>query len=545
MKILDLVNIAFNYTIRNKKTMKSIIGISMVFMIFIIILWIFLSVFLQYPQIADKTPIDNVINIDYADEQTIISGYRDTGGTLGSDSFLYGNKEKNNLLNKYDNHIEEKIVSQYIQIRQNQEIVNINNQEYTNNDYIELYKFIDLDKSDGKIMLSSQKNELGSDGQKLLIGEGFEGNGKGQIIVSEKWLEKFSLKEEDVLNKKIAITLDVDKIHHNLFKYEKNYVLDNDNIVDNEHINENEYTQKYMYEGDNICVLKDFTVKGIIKKGYYDKKFNKEEESEIILSTSSLYDDNGNSYLPIIKDHKICDENYKADVGIATYKTTDYNALANEANEKGMFFPFIVQGSFYSKLNYTSVNTLISNTPITSLEIQMDSYGQAKKLYNKVYMDSKSDENLANKKLVDSVRITNFFDKLLIVLGLSGAVIFIVTMINYYNNLSYIYKNRKKYIGIEKAMGMKKYDIYKIIFLENLIINFLACVIAVIFSVIICYFITLKFNSIFSEFFTLNWYYYLLSCIIVSVLLFLISNLFVMITSIKYSKSSIINLIKG
>lgn len=184
---------------------------------------------------------------------------------------------------------------------------------------------------------------------------------------------------------------------------------------------------------------------------------------------------------------------------VITYSERDIVSLSHTATDKGLIFPFFIDGgyeSIWTRAIRPGERHCLSPEPITSSVLQLKNYSTLKRMYS-FYKKSFGEKLTAGNSLdfvrfpvtpvaYESLTASNEIDKYTIILGVIGITILIATLFNYYNHLSFLSRRRIKFYGVMLTLGAKHKECKFINLMEVLILFGLAICVSTVLSLIIC-----------------------------------------------------------
>lgn len=497
MKIKDKLWLSFNNIKQDRNSILSIIMLIIAFSMLIPIIWMSISFYYEYESKIENNGYNNIMTVDYSRDgiySKSIAKY-----SLMFPFALYDRASALSLIDDNKRDILERINSYMITIKSGKNNVSIDGGLKTSNSRLTL-KFYD----DNTLLFPSNiNNDLAKQSGYGIIksGSGFSDNSRGEIIVSEKWLKDLGYTATDVLNKTVSLSVDVQptKYENSIF-YVYNYILDNDNIANNPHeLSTISNGIKDEFEGGMVEIFKDFTIVGIINNEYFKDEYNTQNDAHIWLTSKSLYTDDGGSYLPSVNYQQLYDGSSTYNGAVITYSERDIVSLSHTATDKGLVFPFFIDGgyeSIWTRAIRPGERHCLSPEPITSSVLQLKNYSTLKRMYS-FYKKSFGEKLTAGNSLdfvrfpvtpvaYESLTASNEIDKYTIILGVIGITILIATLFNYYNHLSFLSRRRIKFYGVMLTLGAKHKECKFINLMEVLILFGLAICVSTVLSLIIC-----------------------------------------------------------
>ena len=361
-----------------------------------------------------------------------------------------------------------------------------------------------------------------------LMGTGFYGDGKKQIIVSEGYLQSvFGLVSPSMIGAKISL--------YYMVNSSKKYIIDdNNNPGDIPDLN-------YQVDIKNhIKFFTDYEIVGILRKELYTLP-SREKESHIWFNYTSLYNDNQVSALPVYSQY--VDE--ESTNSIYTY-SQDIVGLSEETTKDGYLFIPVGLGTEYV------------NGPSPSLEVNI----QCKNYYSTVEVEKEIREVYNEYILSSEIVTTNSIYRHLQMINMTGGyvilalfifagIILFATLLNLYNSINYSVEIRRNYIGVMRAIGAKEKQIPRLYFVEIMIIFMKTFVWVVVFGGILSFIIKLMIDGSFRDFgdilpfyIRLNFDYYFVALIIMLIFEFLIAFIYSQIACRHVAHKPILEILK-
>lgn len=497
MKIKDKLWLSFNNIKQDRNSILSIIMLIVAFTMLIPIICISISFYYEYESKIDNNGYNNIMTLDYSSDGIYSKSIANT--SIRYPFALYDKASALSLIDDNKRDIVERIDNYMITIKSGKNNVSIDGGLKTNNSRLTL-KFYD-DKS--LMFPTNINNDLTKQSGYgvIKLGSGFSDNSRGEIIVSEKWLQDLGYSATDALNKTVSLSVDVQPTkYENSQFYIYNYILDNDNIANNPHELSTVFNGiKDEFEGGTVEIFKDFTIVGIINNEYFSDEYNTQNDAHIWLTSDSLYADDGATYLPKVNYQQLYYGSSAYNGAVITYSDRDIVSLSRTATDKGLIFPFFIDGgyeSIWTRAIRPGERHCLSPEPITSSVLQLKNYNTLKRMYS--FYKKSFGEKLTAKNhqefvffpvtpvALNSLTISNEVDKYTIILGVIGITILIATLFNYYNHLSFLSRRRIKFYGVMLTLGAKHKECKFINLMEVLILFGIAICVSTVLSLIIC-----------------------------------------------------------
>lgn len=299
------------------------------------------------------------------------------------------------------------------------------------------YSIIDAEKSDGffpENLVKHYPKGIFLDG----CDAGFSGDGKGQVVLSERFINTNGISANSVYLKNITIKNN-DKL----------------NIVEGD---ENPVVDGYLCQ--------NYKVVGIIKDDvtalYNENSFM---SSDLFFSSASVYDENGNA---VLKPYYFIYGHYAS--GYKKYYLKYDNWENKEIlNEEYMFIGWYpVSMAFNSHNNETFSTSCVYAESSNYARLNSD----IKKLNNRFseatgYRDEYAQTSMLFESYNKIYNLTNIVSLVLLVVSI---VIGFSALLNMFNTISHSVKTRGQYLTMMRAIGAKDRDIPRLYMTESAII---------------------------------------------------------------------------
>ena len=347
-----------------------------------------------------------------------------------------------------------------------------------------------IDKDVGKSVFLTADKQL-ANGNPLVAGNEFSSSSEKEIMISSNLLSQYNLTVEDVINKNISIS------------YELQYPSEatTSKTADTS-------DSLSMYQEIPITILKNYKIVGVFDSDIYKSEVrlktqreyygeNAKYETYFWITTDSVYNVNDKSYFPeLVK--------IENDQGEHTYTQNKYYYsdspvnLSKNARENDKVFLPLGMG-----VSQNSQNEII---PVYNTLLDFESYGDANNavsVISSLLEDSASgiedpyiSDNYAQATFRNYRMFYNAFTYVCIVLAIFGGVVFFATLLNLYNTIHYSVQSRRNYLGMIRAIGMRGVDVIKMYFVEIFQIFKRSYIWTAIFGGGICFGISVLFNMI-------------------------------------------------
>ena len=366
---------------------------------------------------------------------------------------------------------------------------------------------------------------------------GFTGDGKRQVIISEKYLKWAGLKPEDVYQKEISV----------YFKDASRY--NDENIITGD--------DKHKFSGVlSHHLFQNFKVVGVLKDGEFD---NRDIKGVSFIVTNASYYKNGEAVLaPILeskKEHDYTQYNYyikdiKANEersseyvypGVnyyqdkATVRLDDWSDdTKNGGNNEGIKEAVRVNVYFYQATDYADLEKTIK---FVSPE------------YSKLSTDSRELSGMFGSSVFTEASITNtILTFATLIGGIFGGVVLFAALVNLFNSVKHSVDSRKNYLGVMRAIGAKDATIPKLYFFEVLRIFLKAYIWIAIVGTAICFgiMVALYYVSIYSPLkIVFSWVNIPIVLGVLALLLVIVGLIYSLGCSYSLSKRPITELLEG
>lgn len=345
------------------------------------------------------------------------------------------------------------------------------------NKFNNIIKVSHLDRSGGRFFSTAEAHDLKSD-TILTGGEGFsqpEGLrfGQKQVLISEQFLSLHYpyLDSQSVIGKKFSLKVMTD--------IKNSYMHGEDIRWDNDTVSTNAYTGLEESQYYEYSLIGDFFIAGVVNKDYYGLVSNEHEGHIWIAGSSVYYEDNGStaSLHPKINRAEVYTEFGARTTLVATYISTSISMLEYESVRRGVILPLAGSIEYYPDCElYNFAGALPYRTE--TVQFQAADFTAAAQLskiiseklkpvyltYNTYDFDSmfKNEAYININILYDIASIISN-----IMFAFSGAVL-IITLLGLYYSINYSVASRRGFMGMLRAVGMKRRDLPKLYLFEML-----------------------------------------------------------------------------
>ncbi len=516
MKKLELFSLAKDFTNSSYTYKKIIKSYTFSFVLLIIVFWL---CFVLFGAIISQVNIGKngcVVYIEYSE-----NGYVNIDTPYSA--FLLNSEQTNTIKNKIDN----------------VEILNGTGLSFGGE-----YEIFVQEKSQkimNNLIYFVKNTEL-----QIISGKSFTSN-KKQVCISEDFVALNNWSKEEIIGK----TLKCVSIYSKFKDFMFNQVLDDDNNSDNITLNEIGDYVDYGDEGGRIEIMSDFIIVGV----YSSDSRELVNGADIVCPYETLVDEE-TTYLPVVKNKLILDKNgHYNKMAVLTYSSTNYVELAKKVAEKGMIFPFILGGDFYSKW----CNEINSKSEIVHTEkLLLKDYFAVKKFSNYIFniienygLDNFTTLTIKTTMLSQAFINTNKFDDvftfIIYITTIFGVITYIATLLNCYNVQAYSYRYKRKNMTINMALGMTYKDVRELFLFEFLNVFIKALKYSLIISLIIISISTLLMILLIPTLVSLQFIgwsilYYFVSILITTILCCFFGIMLTLVTSRNFSNFKISNI---
>ena len=290
---------------------------------------------------------------------------------------------------------------------------------------------------------------------------GFTGDGKGQIILSTKFIESIGLTAADVYDKEISI----------YYRDEGNVYMDDDKITDNPLANTSSYNEdRYLF--------KKYKVVGVMSVGgqIYGQT-NDIFKQSMIATDASLYMKDGKTISPTI-NHQEGTEQDNNDKLYATYtmskqelETLSAEYISTGAND----FCLVDIIEEYREDGYGIESFKLNNIEVT--HIQAEDYAGLYNIVNQladrftnIYGTESKQKvmNYTSDVFNTFVMIYTIFNYVFLILLAIGGIILFSAIVNLFNTIMHSVQSRKNYLGVMRAIGATSSTIPKLYLFETM-----------------------------------------------------------------------------
>lgn len=363
---------------------------------------------------------------------------------------------------------------------------------------------LDMEKSGINGQFNPEKIAGRYDGSIYLSGydKGFSDGGKGQVIVSELFLEKLGL-TTGVYENKISLSY-TDGASSGWYQF----YIDNDSSPDN-----NDYDSSMSLAGNtrNVKLFNEYEVVGIIKKKVSEDAQLAASDSPIFnllanpvfLTAASRGSVPGTALEPVINTYADSN-NSRSKVSVATY-TDGFDTLNQEYLGLGATDFTSVSRVFIESNNQGET---YAYTPQETLLVDAESFSQLDKIVNQTATALSSllgdnPRDYVSSSFASSIyymmsMIFTVFSYVILVLAIFGGIVFFAAIVNLYNSIAHSVDSRKHYLGVMRAIGARGSTIAKMYLAESLTIFRRASLWIIIFAGGVCFGLWFLINWLFS-----------------------------------------------
>ena len=393
-------------------------------------------------------------------------------------------------------------------------------------------------------------------GNPLVAGRVFsKKKSKGEIMVSTKFLKDYGLKVSDVVGSTISV-------YNSVKTTRSTYSTSKDEVI-----SPAEYK-----EAVEIPIFLNFKIIGVYNSDLYYRRsprtysisFDFSSETETNLShkdyfwiSSASLGENGNPIAPerVIKEKEASNK--------ITYQTWYYYSdtpsnLANSITGQGYAFLPHGLGAFNRSIFYPSY-TSQEYVEFYNFQFARQAFNKVKDFYRKSVTGENPDDLSVYSYDLDnaSLRLTRYqkfydnFSYICVLLASFGGIIFVATLLNVINTMHFSVESRKGFLGICRAIGMKKSSVRKLFFSQLLIIFLRSYLSTIVFGGAACIAIKYLFDqqvsdAIFAETqmdITLGWWYIPISLVLIVILTTLLSFFISVILVRKVNKTPVLEIL--
>lgn len=484
MKVKDYFRLSkISLKNRKKSTKSTVRGISFGLIMLMPLLFLIIAFYIDLNQKVDKDVAIRVFNISYTSEQSevdyvegMFEDYRDDINSLeGIESTFKYNYYYLANTSDYSDEIKfltsVKIGDSSFKLDYHQ---NNRNPEAYFDDQIGITV---IDANNESLFMNYDYAVLNGE-EPLLYGEEFSENSNKEIMISSDFLLHYNLNPDDIVGNTLSIS----------------YEMKSTELVSSSLSTSNQ-EDFYMYYGMPIGIISDFKIVGVYNSKIYSSparkattKISSTMASEYAdqyfwITSSSLYNASNEAYMP--KYHFIEGEEYNQQF---YYYDKDVVTLSREAKNNNCIFLPLGLGVVTNR--YYEMSVAFSEL------VEFDSYDNANKASKIIdsYLEKSttSTEDIGTSSKYQNETFTNYqmfynvFTYICIVLAIFGGIIFIATLLNLYNTIHYSVQSRKNYIGMMRAIGIKRREVLSLYFVEVLQIFMRSYIWTAIFGGLIC-----------------------------------------------------------
>ncbi|MGM9969330.1 MAG: FtsX-like permease family protein [Anaeroplasma sp.] len=354
--------------------------------------------------------------------------------------------------------------------------IDINSRTITNNLFygsnpnsVDNFKFFDLNKS---IIFDCEADYMKENKYDYcILGEVIKND--NEIMLSSRDLEILGLNASDVIGKSIS---------YKTVLQDSTYAIDNNGDFFSEDNNNS-------LDGKEVYIFKDYIIVGIFNSDIYNVPSReisiKQSENglEFWLSKNALYD-NGSRIVPEYRYKLINDENKK----VYFYETSPLE-YSNDIIANGkVFLPYGLNLGTDSPFFEDSLHEIVL---FKNFSYAYDGY---KTVINIIDAYNNSGITITNSILYSYIDIYPFIVGVTISFDFIGGLILFITILNLLNTFKYSITSKKRFIGIEKALGLDGKKISYIYYCEMLLILLKSAIFSLIISFMLCFAIQLYFE---------------------------------------------------
>ena len=332
--------------------------------------------------------------------------------------------------------------------------------------------------------------------------KGFTGDGKGQVILSEMFLQSIGVSNIEIYGKTFSIQY-TDNPSDSLRVINDSIYIDSDSNPSNDSYGEIESNYRTNTKTSYFCYR--FEVVGIVRKevtDYAKKAFKEYNYSEHIMSNMMFFAQTsavmpaGDALEPIITEYTSTNDDYISKRLLATYSFGE--AAFQTLNEEYMCFGANNFNSFkrYGSDFYPQQTLFLDASNFAQLDSMVGSISsQLSEFFSFDYSDPTF--YLSSNLYSQLSLVYKIFTYLIMFLAIMGGIIFFAAMVNLFNSIVHIVDTGKKYLAVMRAVGAKNGVIPKLYLAESLTLFRRCLVWVVIFAGLICTGIKLALDSAF------------------------------------------------
>lgn len=461
---------------RKKTTRSTVRGISFGLILLLPLLFIVIAFHIDLNKEVDKDASIRVFNIGFSKEikgndnyiSVMLENYSEQVYEIkGVENIIkYNQYSFNNKISFYDDNISGtnykspfEITIGDKKITLDHHLKNVDTENYSENN-VGIYV---VDTSVGNSIFIKADSEVLENKNPLVAGNEFSTNSSKEIMISSAFLSQYNLTSEDVINKNITITYELQDGY--------DITTSKTSITGTDSLN--------YYKTIPVNILKDFKIVGVFDSNIYKSEVRANTQYEYYnefntyetyfwVTNDSLYNVNNNSYLPEYLSVEVDNgDGYFYNKSAYYYSDTPLNLANNAKNNNSVFIP-LGMGAKQNQLNNT--------VPTYSALIEFESYKDANNavgVVNSLYEQGAvgiEDPSITDSYMNDTFNnyrmFYNVFTYVCIVLAIFGGVIFFATLLNLYNTIHYSVQSRRNYLGMIRAIGMKSKEVTKMYFVE-------------------------------------------------------------------------------
>jgi len=339
-------------------------------------------------------------------------------------------------------------------------------------------------------------------------GSGFTGTGKGQVIVSEKFLQMLGITAQQAVNTKFTLNY-TDKPTNSW----SGILIDSSNIPTTDIATVIDHSKGFESNYRDAALCYEYEIVGVIAEAVTDyarTAFKPDRYSTsvhlmtnmLFFTDASLYMEDGSTLEPVINRLSGEDSNgYDRSVLLATYTQTQIEFISK--NKEYMCLGANKFNSFTGNNQYYGGND--SSPPPAStavLYLDMSSFDQLDRaVTDTVHLMTPllgSDANnylnagnyvpnyWASALYVNVKMMYDIFTYVILIFAIMGGIIFFAATVNLFNSIVHSVDSRKNYLGVMRAVGAKSRVIPKLYMAEIYTIFRRVALWVVIFVSIIC-----------------------------------------------------------
>lgn len=337
-------------------------------------------------------------------------------------------------------------------------------------------KVIDLEQNGGRTLPSGITEEYPASFL-YAAGEGFTGDGKGQVILSRPLVTAMGFEPQAVIGKSFTLTgfATFSGLGENGTPARGYYLDDNSDPADRPVLASDSEAETI-----SVDVLCGFTVVGVID-GYYTVDDICADDAHIwICRSSAAYEDGRPALLPALTRYTARTD----EAGSYEYQTVTYpepiEALGARAAAEKLFFPAVPVVTFSTLRTRSKVLPFSYVDPVDVVTIQCKSFAAANRiarLIDGIYAERTQERGYSYARSMASQGGFGTYQivyeggsYILTALYVVGGTVLFATFLNLFNSVNYSVQVRRNYLGMMRAIGADAALAPRLYFTEVLLI---------------------------------------------------------------------------